>query len=331
MNRRQFLGSAATAAMIATWPGWLRRAFADKPALEQAAADLSVLSEGYRRAQRAGKPLLVLIIPADANQKYERGGAFGEYLNHGGTEQLAPLALCEVACAEMASLRRLVPDAGEGDPLMVLVETDRLPARVQRLEVALAQDPKSLWFGGVDEDTEVPGSSKRKKKETEEERWQRRFEAQRRKEEASIAKRIEQIAALVQQAVQPDMALLEQRAAQVRAHVSRVGEIAPAQFERDLAGGATVSQAQVEEAPALVALAAVRAQGARREALLALLAGVVVARLRRVPPAGSRWAVSSGCGMRIEGQTQQVMVACGMGHVPEKSARFLYFFAKNEE
>lgn len=332
MNRRKFLGSAATAAVIATWPGWLRRAFAGTSAIEQEAAGLAVLSEGYRHAQRAGKPLLVLVIPADGGQKYDRGRAFGEYLNHGSPEQLAPLALCEVACAEMAKLRRLVPAAGEGEPLMVLVETDRVPAQVQRLDVALVEDDRERGWRVVDEEPVEPP----KKKETEEERWQRRFDARQRREEAVIARRIEQIAVLVREAVQPDVARLAERAAQARAHVHSIGQsvgagVATAQFELSLASGVEVSQAEVEDAPALVALAAARAQGVRREALLGLLARVVEARLRRVPPSGSRWAVSSGCGTRIEGETQQVMVACGMGHVPEKSARFLYFFAKNDD
>jgi hypothetical protein len=329
MNRRKFLGSAATAAVIATWPGWLRRAFAAGSALEQEAAGLTMLSEGYRRAQRAGKPLLVLVIPEDGSQKYDRGTAFGEYLNHGSAEQLAPLGLCEVACAEMTRLRQLVPAVGEGEPLMVLVETDHLPARVQRLHGVLARDPDpERGWRVVDEDdpTDRP-----KKKETEEERWERRRAAWQRKEEESIAKRIEQVAALVHKAVQPDMAVLEQRAVQVRAHLSHTGSGAEtAQFEQDLAGGAAVSQEQVEGAAALVALAAARTQGSRREALLGMLADVVTARLRRVPPPGSRWAVSSGCGVRIEGDTSHVMMGCGMGHVPAKSARFLYFFAKRE-
>lgn len=327
MNRRKFLGTAATAAVIATWPGWLRRAFAGTPALAKEAASLAVLSEGYRRAQRAGKPLLVLVIPAEDGQKYDRGRAFGEYLNHGSPEQLAPLALCEVACAEMAKLRRLAPAAGEGEPLMVLIETDQVPARVQRLDVALVEEPERDWRVIDEEDPASPP----KKNETEEERWQRRIAARQRREEAVIAKRIEQIAALVKEAVQPNVARLEERAAQVRGHVSSVGGgVATALFELRLSSGDEVSQDEVADAPALVALAAARAQGARHEALLGLLARVVEARLRRVPPSGSRWAVSYGCGTRIEGESQHVVIGCGMGHVPEKSARFLYFFTKND-
>jgi hypothetical protein len=47
---------------------------------------------------------------------------------------------------------------------------------------------------------------------------------------------------------------------------------------------------------------------------------------RRVP--GSHWAHGSGCGTQIEeSEREKMMPDCGMGHVPSKSARFLYFWA----
>ncbi len=50
-------------------------------------------------------------------------------------------------------------------------------------------------------------------------------------------------------------------------------------------------------------------------------------RLVRRPPEGARWAVGSGCGVDVEGEEAD-MVDCGMGHVPTKSRRFLYLYAK---
>ena len=50
--------------------------------------------------------------------------------------------------------------------------------------------------------------------------------------------------------------------------------------------------------------------------------------LKDQPPRGTHWAVSSGCGTRIEGVTDNVAFGCGMGHVPAKSRRFLYFFSR---
>jgi hypothetical protein len=61
------------------------------------------------------------------------------------------------------------------------------------------------------------------------------------------------------------------------------------------------------------------------------------------PPPGSHWAESSGCGTRVEDTAEEkriiaerakqghfrpiVGIGCGMGHVPEKARRFLYYFA----
>lgn len=53
--------------------------------------------------------------------------------------------------------------------------------------------------------------------------------------------------------------------------------------------------------------------------------------VRDQPPPGSHWAHASGCGpATVENMKDEeaMAVGCGMGHVPSKSSRFLYFFAK---
>jgi len=71
-------------------------------------------------------------------ERWDRGRGFGELLNHGDDEALATLALAEIVCAPLVQLRALVPsvpaDNGGPEPLMVLVETDGVPARVRLLE-----------------------------------------------------------------------------------------------------------------------------------------------------------------------------------------------------
>ena len=62
----------------------------------------------------------------------------------------------------------------------------------------------------------------------------------------------------------------------------------------------------------------------------------VIRAVREVPPAGSHWANASGCGPPTvenmkEDDDEVVGYGCGMGHIPEKSARFLYFFAKTPQ
>src|SRR4051812_67884 len=111
MNRRHFLRvSSAAALAFASAPAWLRRAFADSSCPADADPERLVsLASAYRRAQQTGRRLLVLVIPEQAMLGWDRGAAFGELLNHGSDEQLAPLASVEVVCAHIRDLRRLVP------------------------------------------------------------------------------------------------------------------------------------------------------------------------------------------------------------------------------
>jgi len=58
--------------------------------------------------------------------------------------------------------------------------------------------------------------------------------------------------------------------------------------------------------------------------------------VREQPPSGSHWANHSGCGpATVENMKDDnddvVGYGCGMGHIPSKSSRFLYFFAKSPQ
>jgi hypothetical protein len=59
-------------------------------------------------------------------------------------------------------------------------------------------------------------------------------------------------------------------------------------------------------------------------------AAQVRARYVKKPPRGSRWGRASGCGTYYENdaRSRAEMPDCGMGHVPEASARFLDFLVK---
>jgi hypothetical protein len=47
------------------------------------------------------------------------------------------------------------------------------------------------------------------------------------------------------------------------------------------------------------------------------------------PPAGTHWANGGGCGVEVENAPElSDNVDCGMGHVPYRSARFLFFFTR---
>lgn len=132
MNRRGFLAASAAVVAAASWPSWLQDALA-APAHD----GLATLSTAWRRAQQSGKALLVLVIPDEAS-KWDRGRVFGELLNHADAGTMAALATVEVVCARMADVRVLIPQAPPGEPLMLLAETDRLPADVVAIDPALA-------------------------------------------------------------------------------------------------------------------------------------------------------------------------------------------------
>lgn len=249
MKRRRMLQAASVGVAAALWPSWLRDAFADGAACDTpgggALARVAALAAAYRGAREAGKPLLVFVIPEADMEKWARGRVFGELLNHGSDVQLAPLARVEVACATMADLKKLVPTAGAGEPLMVLVSTDRVPAAVRQLDAELPQYPSAFRYD-------------------EHETWEQREK----KEDAISDQRIAVMAGLLRNALGAD------------------------------------------------------------DAHAATLAKEVRQRLTVKPPRGVKWAKSYGCGTDIEGEADQFGVACGMGHVPKKSQRFLYFFTK---
>ncbi len=323
MNRRTFLGAASRAAIIASWPAWLKTAFAGESEALAAEEGLAVVSEGFRRAQRAGKPLLVLVIPDTGEKKYARGRAFGEFLNHGSRQQHAPLALCEVICASVSQVQKLVPNVGRSSSLLLLIETESLPAEVREIEDKLPEQRRYFEFTDKELDALMPP----KARETEEAKWTRRSQARRQLEDRTVNERIQSISAMVSGAVLPSDATLEKRALQQKNHtptrlVTAVSD--KLQTGRD----DSLTAEELDQCAAQIALFAKTAPQKRQIALHEQLGAAVETKLLRSRVPGSKWAQSGGCGTRIEGEEQHVMVACGMGHVPAKSRRFLYFFTK---
>ncbi|WP_437297197.1 hypothetical protein [Sorangium sp. So ce426] len=249
MKRRHLLGATAAGLAATAWPAFIRDAFGDGAACDEtgkpaaAAGSLVQVSAAFRRARQASRALLVFVIPADDSAKWERGHAFGELLNFGADGDLAPLAGVEVVCATMADLKKLVPGAGTGEPLLVVVRTDKVPVVATQLDVAIpSYDGMRRMAGGGREE-------------------------QLKHDDKVAAQRIGALGALLRKGLGADARDVEARAASVRA------------------------------------------------------------RLVKAPPAGARWAIASGCGIDVEGAEDSGLMACGMGHVPSKSRRFLYFFS----
>jgi hypothetical protein len=300
MNRRVFLASAGATAALAACPLWIRRAFASACNGDPIGSGTRALLRSYRAAAEMGKPLLVLVIPADANEVWDRGATFGALLNHASPAQLAPLALVEVACATMSDVRKLAP-APSGEPLCVLVETDQTPPRMYALDAAL---PSRTVPEGISL------------------RWTEVLA----REDEVVDRQIAVLGALLHDAIAPDARTI---AARARLAIARLGDAERARIEQALAARAELPLADVDRAAALVAAGMERASTNERARRETMLASAAAARLRDRPPRGSRWAHSSGCGTTIEGEEDEsIAIGCGMGHVPRKSQRFLYLYPR---
>ncbi len=150
MNRRHFVSLTAAALALP------RRLVFATPCESDCTDGAARVAAAFRRAERARVPLVVIVNPAADAGKYARGTAFGELLNHGSDAQLAPLALVEVVVAGMEELRRIVPNQLAGEPWLVVVATDRTPARTTAIDPAVPErGPSKRGRGDPDEDKAV--------------------------------------------------------------------------------------------------------------------------------------------------------------------------------
>lgn len=307
MNRRNFLKSTLLAGgAAASWPMWLKTAFAEDASECEAVpgprARARQVAKMYRRAVRGGKPLLVIVIPENDNLKWEHGTRWGELLNHGSAAELAPLALAEVACATLSELRKVIPAAVQGDPMMLVVDTSSVPAKLRGISVQF-EAPVDRW------------------NLREQMTWEEAEAAMDRVVVANIA----HLATAVRSVLIPDGEELERLAAKNRL---AIGGDAAGELDARIASAGELATEAADSGAAIVYLAAERAGGRAQAVLHAKLKDTVVDRLKLVPPAGAHWGLSGGCGYEVEGDETPLMMACGMGHTPAKSRRFLYFFAQ---
>ena len=294
MKRRAFLGAAAAGAAAVTVPVWIDRAFAQRLDPDRHAAEVA---NAYRRGALSGRPMLLVVIPPDTDKR-DRGQLWGELLNHGADAQLWPLALVEVVAADLASARRVVPSLPVEEAIAIVVETDgsqrTAPVTIDVPSIGWQAQPEGLGW-------------------EEREAWSER----------RIDTRIDRLAGALAEAIAGDLQTLSARADAARA---RLGASERSRLDQLLGSSARVPGELVRAAPAIVALAARRSADG---VLYSRLAAVVREDLVECAIPGARWARSAGCGTYVEGlpDDDQVMVGCGMGHVPERSQRFVHFFA----
>lgn len=311
MHRRKFLGTVAVGLGATALPVWLSRSFGlsgqtcpATPEDPPAPAD-PPRSECHAVPGAPSKPRLVLVIPAeDVAAQWNRGQAFGEYLNHGRDEQLGLFAAFDVICRRMDQLPPSVRELVEGEPLMIVLDPDG-PAPVRPLDATLPPHPESRRGGFADEED-------------------RPFEDFAALEDAVVDARITILADLLESALPHDA--LARQADRERAALA-CDEAAAFRELTDRVH--TLTPALVDRAAATTMLALRRQDPDTRARLWALLAAAVHARLTYHPVDGAPWARGGGCGVRVEGDDSPHHMACGMGHVPRKSVRFLKFFASS--
>lgn len=323
-RRRLALQRRTALAAAASWPIWLREAFAEDTNCpsdpKQAWRWVEVVASGYRRAQQAGKPLLVLVVPSMIEARWRSGRVFGELLNHGDDQTLALLAMTEIICSPISHLAEVVPQVhakvASREPLMILVETHAVPAQVRSIDGELPEDAAPFDEVVLRELGPAPPIDHQ---EASQKYWERQNE----RENRIVRERIAAVATLLRTALVPNPRLLETRARLAEAKLSGPKadrwRLQPATRRPDpeilLAHAASI----VHESQ----------QNPDGERLLVLLAQAAREKLchRRVP--GSRWANESGCATRVEyepgEEDDDMLFACGMGHVPELSTRFLDF------
>jgi hypothetical protein len=145
MNRRQSLSGVIALAGAALWPTVIRDAFADGAACEAggppkaASVREANVARALQGAAQRHTVLLVLVIPEDDSAKWERGRAWGELLNFGSDEQLAPLAGVEVVCASLAELKKMAIPAPKGEPWGLLVDPSKATASPTALDAKVPE------------------------------------------------------------------------------------------------------------------------------------------------------------------------------------------------
>jgi len=254
------------------------------------------------RCKAEGRPLLVFVVPARQGDHGARQLRLGAFLNHGGSNALLEVALCLPVCASVDDLKaHLCGKEIAGEPLMLLVDFAAGAA-----PVVVAVDPK------VDEPP--PWRSN-----------QLPYEQFLAAEKKAIEAGIEATTAELHKALHVGGDSLTRLSQRVR---DRLADQEQRKLDAWFAGGAVPGDELLVRAAAVVRVAAGKQPDAQRAATTAVLLAAIDRALVHKRIAGSRWATSTGCGERIEDPERgepALTVACGMGHVPEASQRFLDF------
>jgi hypothetical protein len=290
LDRRQFARTLGAGIAACTVPGWLAAC-----ARRDGGATEHVSESGLRRpdvaaAAKKGRAMLFLHVEDDAERSADLGRVVGSFLLQATDVEVAPLATVELSCATTAEILELAPDLVSWTGVRAVL----VPLHSPPVCILDGDPPPVVWTHWGQEEAGL--------------------------HEASIRERNAWFAKALQRGLGDDAASLERHADDERAAVGAAPE------------GATPSEKYTDTWPNRARLRASR-EPERREAWIAALAASARAKVKAVPPAGSVWATSGGCGVSYElpgGADPSAGIACGMGHVPEISRRFLHFYTAEE-
>ena len=310
LNRRNLFSIGFASAGLSLAPSWITRWFSatehagpQDPLDAIADARKKQLGEAFERARQQGKPVLVLIVPDDEDQVWLAGSWFGAFLNHGGSLAMLELGMTVPACAKVGELGKATGAKLPAKPTMVLVSPGERD-KVTPIEVELG------LVGGAEFDPA--------------EEWQEREK----RETKHIVGKLDELTKALIKGMHRHGCNVATLAAAARSKMSAGDR---ERLQAWFTGGEAPADQLILRAAAEVRRAAGERSDERRKVLLAALELAVVREIVKQPIAGARWVSSTGCAMDLERETEQdkknrLGIACGMGHTPPQTTRFLSFF-----
>ncbi|MBT9558210.1 MAG: hypothetical protein IV100_19410 [Myxococcales bacterium] len=293
MNRRTLLSSALPVGLgLLLGPTWLREAFGErKDGCPSTAERASWLKSALTASKASGKPLLVFTTPAAGDLAWERGNAFGAWLNHGSEDTLARFAEVEVVAGSTAGLIGAIGKPLKGDPLFWLVTEGEAQGFDAPLNKVVSQKR-----GDVSE------------------------------QDAIIDTQLATLDRLLKDAVGGQKAR-DHRASAARTRLSTTDVATLTTYQKAGGAGTPPALSLVDRGAAILAAGL---GGTVPQSIVKALADAARARVvkQRIP--GTLWGQANACGSDtfegVEPDPDEQMVDCGMGFVPERSQRFLHFY-----
>lgn len=262
--------------------------------------------EAYQRASKAGRPLVVVVIPEEQLDRIRNGVVMGVFLDLGSDEDLAPLAIADLVCARTREIATSIPAVTQSvDPFLFVVFA-RDPEAHSKGEPNFAVLRLDWTNGewGLQRDPD------------------QRFDPENHAIRLARAQteRRREIAAFLREQMERASSTLATRQRRTFAQY----EIEA--VERGSPSNELLTGERVRAASAIILRRLGKAEPNDMADFEARLAAIVRASFVRPSPEGAEWAVPTNCGFRFESKRVNTTSGpCGMGSAGAGEKRFLYF------